>query len=248
MKRFPNTDVYIIDEKRAIIATPYEGYNYLLMTTPEIIYADPDAPLTTCDISPVEASGATIFHNNVYLPLDGSGVIVGIIDTGIDYLNEEFINEDGTSRILVIADRTIEETISESVGPMGTIFTQQDINRAIEAKKNGGDPYAIVPSKDEIGHGTNMAGIVAARGANPDIVGVAPRCSLAIVKLRPATEAFRNYYGIYGNEVVYQKPGVLLGIRYLYNLSVQLKKPIVIYIPLGTNLVLTMETHLLKNI
>ena len=167
LKKFPNTDVYIIDEKRAVITVPYEIYSDVLRLTPEIIYADPNAPFTTCDISPVEASGATIFHNNVYLPLDGSGVIVGIIDTGIDYLNEEFINEDGTSRILVIVDRTIEEKLTESQGPIGIVYTQDDINRAIQAKKNGGDPYAIVPSKDEIGHGTNMAGIVAARGANP---------------------------------------------------------------------------------
>ncbi|MBB6622908.1 S8 family peptidase [Clostridium gasigenes] len=240
LKRFPNTDVYIIDEKRAVITVPYEIYSDVLRLTPEIVYADPNAPFTTCDISPVEASGATVFHNNVYLPLDGSGVIVGIIDTGIDYLNEEFINEDGTSRILVIVDRTIEERIIEgklieSQGPIGIVYTQEDINRAIEAKKNGGDPYVIVPSKDEIGHGTNMAGIVAARGANPDIVGVAPRCNLAIIKLSPVNEAFRKYYGIYGSQSAYQKSGILLGIRHLYNLAVQLKKPIVIYIPLGSN-------------
>ena len=60
---------------------------------------------TLCDISPLEASGANLFHNSIYLPLDGLGVIVGILDTGIDYLNEEFINEDDTSRIVAIWDQ-----------------------------------------------------------------------------------------------------------------------------------------------
>ncbi|SFD40578.1 S8 family peptidase [Clostridium uliginosum] len=232
LKRFPNTEVFIIDEKRAIITTPYEIYDDVVKLTPEIVYVDLDDAYTTCDISPVEASGATVFHNNVYLPLNGFGVIVGIIDTGIDYLNEEFINEDGTTRILTIMDRSIPDNTSKF---KCAVYKQEDINKAIETKKSGGDPYKIVPSKDEIGHGTNMAGIIAARGATPGLIGAAPRCNLAIVKLNPASKAFRNYYQIYGNEPVYQNPGILLGIKYLYDLSVELKKPIVIYIPLGAN-------------
>ncbi|WP_252226425.1 S8 family peptidase [Clostridium sp. ZBS2] len=232
LKNFKNTSVYIVDEKRALIATPYEIYDDMVKSTHEIVYVDLGDAYTTCDISPVEASGATVFHNNVYLQLSGLGVIVGIIDTGIDYLNEEFINEDGTTRILEIMDRSIPDNSSKL---KCAVYKQEDINKAIQAKKNGQDPYEIVPSKDEIGHGTNMAGIIAARGATPGIIGAAPRCNLAIVKLRPAFKSFREYYQVYGNEPVYQNSDILLGIKYLYDLSVELKKPIVIYIPLGTN-------------
>ncbi|MDR3595992.1 S8 family serine peptidase [Clostridium sp.] len=231
VSRFPNTDVFIIDEKRALITTPYEIYEDMVKSTPEIIYVDLGAPYTTCDISPVETSGATIFHNNVYLPLNGSGVIVGIVDTGIDYLNEEFISEDGTTRILAIMDRSIPANTSLKCA----VYTQEDINKAIQAKKNGQDPYAIVPSKDEIGHGTEMAGIIAARGATHGIIGAAPRCNLAIVKIKPGFNTFRSDFTIFGSEAAYQSTEVLLGITYLYNLSLELKMPIIIYVPLGTN-------------
>ncbi|GAA0075711.1 hypothetical protein UT300005_00890 [Clostridium sp. CTA-5] len=233
INKFPNTEVFIIDDKRALITTPYSIYKEVLKLTPEIVYVDLDAPLTLCDISPIEASGVTVFHNNVYLPLNGSGVIVGIIDTGIDYLNEEFINEDGTSRIVALMDRGIPDNKS----PLRcAVYKNEDINKAIQAKKDGKDPYEIVPSKDEIGHGTKMAGIIAARGANPDLIGAAPRCDLAIVKLRNAFKTFRDDYGVYGDEPVFKTTGLILAIKYLYELSIELKKPIVIYSPFVTNI------------
>lgn len=236
IKKFPNTDVYIIDQRRAVITVPFDSYDKIIKSTPEIVYIVPEIIYTTCDITPVEASQATIFHKNVYLPLDGSDVIVGIIDTGIDYLNEEFINEDGTTRILTILDRTIPGKGDDPlVGPLGTIFTQEQINEAIQAKMRGEDPYAIVPSKDDIGHGTNMAGIVGARGANPDLIGAAPRCSLAIVKLREVKENFKEYFAIYGKEPVFQNTGALLGMKYLYTFAQKMNKPIVIFIPLECN-------------
>jgi subtilisin family serine protease len=236
IKKYPNTEAYIIDKRRALLSLPYGESDRILRTTPEIVYADPGSALTLCDISPVEASETTVFHNNVYLPLSGLGVIIGIVDTGIDYLNEEFINEDGTTRILTIWDHTIEGGSPSAEIPIGVVYTEEDINKALEIKRNGGDPYSVVPSKDDIGHGTHIAGIAAARGANPELVGAAPRCSLAIVKLRPGTKAFREYYAIYGNEVAYINTGVFLGLKFLNSFASKLKKPIVLLIPLGTNM------------
>ena len=65
----------------------------------------------------------------------------------------------------------------------GSEYTREEINNAIKAKNDGQDPYEIVPSKDEIGHGTSMASVIGARGANPEVIGVAPKCNFAIVKL-----------------------------------------------------------------
>ncbi|WP_286904189.1 S8 family peptidase [Clostridium sp. UBA1652] len=237
VKRFPNTYAYVIDDTRAIIAIEESFVKAIdiISSIPEVIVIDSGAVFTLCDISPIEASGANLFYNNIYLPLDGRGVTVGIIDTGIDYLNKEFMNDDGTSRILSIWDQTIESNQETTGLIQGTIYSQEQINRAINESANGRDPYAIVPSKDELGHGTNMAGIIAAKGTTPVFRGVAPKCDLAIVKLKEASNIVKDYYGIYGNAPVFRSTTLFMAIRHLYELSLSLNRPMVIFLPLGTN-------------
>ncbi len=122
--------------------------------------------------------------------LGGRGVLVGIIDSGIDYLLRDFRDEEG-SRILFLWDQTIERNdTGGGEGSIGREFTKEDIDRAIAASGvgNGGADYAaareIVPSLDGSGHGTAVAGIAA--GGSPAILyrGVAPLSSLIVVKLR----------------------------------------------------------------
>ncbi len=139
-------------------------------------------PYVLQEVSPQETDNISTIVNNPYLGLDGSGVIVGIVDTGIDYLNKEFMREDDTSRILTIWDQKSTKKPNDSVY-VGSIFTNEDINNAIKSKEDGGDPYAIVDSRDEIGHGTKLASIIGARGYNRNIKGIAPNCDFAIVKL-----------------------------------------------------------------
>ena len=119
--------------------------------------------------------------------LNGDGVIIGIIDTGIDYLNEEFMDSDGKSRVLYIWDQTINSDSNNNYEvPFGTLYTNEQINKAIEIYNSGGNPYDVVPSKDNYGHGTGMAGIVGATGKNKEIKGIAPECKFVIVKLSEA--------------------------------------------------------------
>ncbi|MEQ8156256.1 MAG: S8 family serine peptidase, partial [Clostridiaceae bacterium] len=232
--RFPDTAVYFIDSRRAVVSLPYAEFNRIISETPEIVYVDPGGLYTLCQISAVEASGATTFHNNVYLPLDGTGVIIGIIDTGIDYLNEEFINEDGTSRILTIWNQDTDIYNPESKLFVGAEYSKEDIDKAIQAKRAGKDPYEIVPVKDEIGHGTNIAGIAAAKGINTELTGTAPGCSLAIVKAIPARKVTRDYFAVYGDAPAYKNTIIFLAVKYLYEFAAKVNKPMVICLPMGS--------------
>ncbi|SHI70730.1 Subtilase family protein [Clostridium cavendishii DSM 21758] len=238
-KNIPNAKITLLDKKRAILSVVGDAddiQDVVNQLSDVILYSVQTVLHTTCDISPIEAAGATIFHNSVYLPLDGNGVVVGIVDTGIDYLNEEFINEDGTSRVLAIWDQ-INDTGKQPPDSFGgSEYSNEDINRAIQAKKNGEDPYKIVPSKDTDGHGTSMASIIGARGVNPDIIGVAPSCDLAIVKLYFAPDTIRDDFGVYGNRVAFSTSVVFSGIKYLYELGIRLKKPMVIFVGVGANI------------
>lgn len=117
--------------------------------------------------------------------------MVGLVDTGIDYLNEEFIIEDGLTRIQSIWDQTILNGRNENVY-IGDVFTSDEINRAISLSKANGDPYSIVPYRDTVGHGTKMASIVGARGYNNNVKGIASDCEFVVVKLLESLN-FKKY-------------------------------------------------------
>lgn len=185
-------------------------------------------------ISPITDAGIYQTQNNEYLNLTGRDVIVGIIDTGIDYLNKEFINELGESRILEIWDQTIQGNY-DSENLFGTVYTREQITDAIKLKENGGDPYSIVPSRDVVGHGTAMAGITSAAGYGV-VKGGAPSSDLVIVKLREISKEFREYSGFEINETpIYDEVSIHLALKYLKKVKSKYNKPMVVLIPLQTN-------------
>lgn len=132
--------------------------------------------------------------------LSGTGVIVAVIDSGIDYAHPDFRNADGTTRILDLWDQTIpagsvadplsEENVEQSFlgAPagyfLGTEFPQEVINRALEQTTER-ERYAVCPSRDISGHGTHVTGIAAGNGiaSQGRYRGVAYESPLLIVKL-----------------------------------------------------------------
>jgi len=161
-------------------------------------------------------------------------VLIGIVDTGIDYLNEEFIREDGTSRVVNIWDQTIQNNTDESVY-IGQTYSNEQINNAINAYKNKQDPYQIVPSKDEIGHGTKIAGIIGARGYNTEFQGIASDSNFVIVKLFESTN-FKSQLKENGVEdtPVYNASEIVAGLEFLKKISRDRKQPMVMYLGLGS--------------
>lgn len=231
----PNANVYIIDNSYAILSIKIDYYDRVLNSLKSLVYIESDGIYTLNEISPVAASKAPLFHNNPFLTLNGKGVMVGIIDTGIDYLNAEFTREDDTTRVERIWDQTIESNQQNAL-LMGTVYTEDDINKAIKLKLSGGDPYTVVPSIDTIGHGTKMAGIIGARGKDKNLIGAAPDCTFVVVKLKESDPKFLDYFLTQGSTPKYDGISILLALKYLYALSIELQKPLVIYIPLGSNI------------
>ncbi len=194
---------------------------------------------TLTDTSSIDASGITQVHNQPVLNLLGRGVLIGFIDTGIDYLNPIFQYARGLSKIDAIWDQTIQSpdsNPSDNPYKYGTIYTNSQINDAIAASLAGDDPYAIVPSKDDNGHGTFIAGI-AAGGADKSagFTGAAPDASIAMVKLKPAKQYLRDFFLINDEAVAFQENDIMTGMQFLKDTANAKGKPLVICIGLGSS-------------
>lgn len=157
---------------------------------------------------------------------------MGIVDTGIDYLNPVFQYNDGTTRIVSIWDQTITAEDTSLDVFYGEVFTREEINQAIASE----NPLEIVPSMDEIGHGTMIAGIAAGNEVpEDDFYGVATNSEIVVVKLKQAKQMVRDLYVIPEEAVCYSEVDILFGINYLLKVSNALNRPLVICFALGTS-------------
>lgn len=115
--------------------------------------------------------------------LTGKGVLIGVIDSGIEYANADFRQEDGATRIRFLWDQTVEGTPPEGYR-IGSEFSAEQINEALQ-QPNRTMRLQKVPSVDISGHGTAVAGVAAGNGKNSGgrYRGTAPDAELIIVKL-----------------------------------------------------------------
>lgn len=216
-----------IDSYFSMLYTPHPANGDLI----PFPYAYVPTLYTLMDTTSMTSSGITQTITQPFLNVRGQGTMIGFIDTGIDYRNPLFQSFGQTTRIIEIWDQNIQTGGSEEV-PYGTIYTREQINQALASD----DPLAIVPSMDENGHGTFVAGIAAGNeSVELDFTGAAPDCSIAVVKLKPAKQNLRDFYLIQDSAIAYQENDILQGIRYLIDLAGEERMPLVIYIGMGTN-------------
>ncbi len=177
-----------------------------LANIPSIEYIELPKQLYVTDSNSNRAACVTTART--YYDIQGEGILIGFIDTGIDYTHPAFRNSDGTTRIDYIYDLSADEKV----------YSREDINRALLSN----DPFSIVPSNDTVEHGTHVAGIACAGGnILPEYYGVAPASSIAMVK------------GTRGNFAL--SSNIMKGLRFLVQAGKELNKPVVVNISLSTN-------------
>ena len=208
------------------------------------------------DTSSMDASGITSTLNQPFLNVAGQGVIIGIVDTGIDYMSDSFRNSAGMTRIGALWDQTIhtsEEILQNQVVEgnrtdaqpnnsgaqtgqqvlYGQSFSKADIDDALRLSREGENPYTRVNSQDELGHGTFLAGITAA-SQTESFRGAAPEAELAVVKLRQAKQYLRDFFLIKDDVPAYAESDIMMGVRFLIDYANSQSKPLVLLVGLGT--------------
>jgi len=228
--------VTIINNQYAMISTEREtDLNVDEPRFKTIEFAVQSAFFTLQQVSPIEAAKVNFLQLELPLNLTGRGVDIIIIDTGIDYLSEEFIDSRGETRIELIWDQTIPNLGKEQKIPVpyGTIYTREEIQKAIKAYREGGAPYEIVPSRDEVSHGTNMTGLIGGTGKKPEFKGVVPECNFVVIKLLEAY-GYKKLYNLKIN--VFDISTIFTAFEFVERYIKINRKPRVVYFPLGTNL------------
>lgn len=186
--------------------------------------------LGTLDRESLEISGIIQVQSQPYLDLTGSGVLIGFVDTGIDYTLDVFRYEDGTSKIYSIYDQTTQGTPPEGF-PLGAEYTNAQINEALRSD----NPLAVVPEQDTSGHGTFLASVAAGRNID-DHLSAAPDAEIIAVKLRRARPFYLDRYSVPAEQQnAFESSAVMVGVEYIIDTARRLNKPVVICLGLGSN-------------
>ena len=226
---YANASVTRINNVYSIVYVPVENM------TSSIIYSVGYEAIPKCyglmSVPCDESLGVAQLPNIIEPELSEQGVLVGFVDTGIDYRNQAFQYADHTSRIVSIWDQTIDSENNVEDFDYGTEFRQEQINIALGSE----NPLSIVPSMDEIGHGTTLAGIAGGSfNEESGFRGVAPNVEFVVVKLKPAKPYLMDFFQLPQDTICFQEDDIILGVKYLIQVAKELNRPISICIGLGS--------------
>ena len=178
--------------------------------------------------------------------LNGSGVLLAILDSGITWDLEVFRRADGSTRIRYLWDQTVPDdqiapqgqVIGENMQReggganrfgrvpvgffLGTEYTEAEINEALQMGVM--ERYQMIPSRDQTGHGTAVAGIAAGRSPDGLYTGEAPAAELIVVKLGlPREDSFPR------------TTEIMRGVTYVLRKALELDQPLVINLSFGNS-------------
>lgn len=176
------------------------------------------------------ASGVLQLREGPFTNLRGSGVLLGFVDTGIDFADAAFRNKDGSTRLIGLWDQTLDSQSTADFAFYGREFSEEEINLALQAE----NPYEGLPSRDENGHGSALVRAAAASEMD-SYGGAAPLASIAMVKLKQAKPYLRNYYQIPDDAFCVAEEDIIYGVEWLLSVAGRENKPLVLCIALGSN-------------
>lgn len=187
LERLRTQDIQIVElaNEYAIITAPQAAIPYLA-AQPEIEYMEKPKRLFFSVNQGRTASCMDVLQIidgvGVYPALLGRGILIAVIDSGVDYTHPGFRNPDGSTRILSIWDQSVSGDPPQGY-TLGTQYTKAQID---EALRSG----AELPVRDLSGHGTEVLGIAAGNGES-GLRGVAPLAHILAVKLgNPRPDSF----------------------------------------------------------
>ena len=166
------------------------------------------------------------------IPLTGAGVIVGIIDLGLDFTSDDFRDQYGDTRIAFLWDQSLRPKGSERSPNRfnyGVEYDTNDINQALQTP----DPFALIRHMPKrAAHGTHVAGIAAGNGRANDaqfpagrFIGAAPEATIIFVQV--ASDDVNSSFT--------DSAHVAEGISYVFEKATELGMPCVINMSLGQN-------------
>lgn len=219
----------LVDTQYSILHAPLADR---LATVEEIGYSSVPklfAPVSTVSL---EASGILQARLQPYLSLSGNGVLIGFMDSGIDYTHPAFRKKDGSTRILRIWDQTDQSGTPPEGMSYGSEYTEEMLNRALFS----GNPSGTVPERDDSGHGTAAAGIACGSADEiADFTGAAPEAGILFVRLKRAKQYLLDYFLIPDGAAAYQETDLMLGVRYMVGVSRMLRMPLVICVTVASS-------------
>lgn len=215
LSKYNGVEIRFLLNQFAILITPQMNID-AISREPSILYIEKPKSLFFQLQSAKSVSCITRINTSPTSPLRGSGVIVGIIDTGLDYTLNAFRNADGSSRILFAWDQTATFT---GVGAIpkydfGVEYNRELLDKALS--DNAASPSIQIT--DITGHGTAVTRIAAGND------GVAPDSIIIFVKLGlPSERGFPR------------TTQLMCGIDYIMTKAMELSLPVSINISFGNN-------------
>lgn len=184
------------------------------------------------DNSAIESTGALRLQNIPGLELKGNGIIIGIIDNGIDAYHEAFRYSNGNTRILNVWNQQDSSLEPPEKFRYGSRINQETINEELQ-KENSEILRNLSRGSN---HGTFLAGIAAGNlNVEKGFASPAPMAGIVVVKLKEAKDYLKSYYFLRPGAEAYQENDIINGIVYINQIADEMKMPVIICIPLGTN-------------